>query len=167
MANPFVTTQVNVTMLDYSNERSTFGLNLEPILADGSNHPRVTGDIPASAPIHQWAEIRLALGAFTLCNFDKVRFVTQGYSYTPTPPSNQNAQREKVYRFQFRDNVTFKPFAFNLPGADLSRLAPMSDYVDQTTTVFTALRTVLELYLKSPDGNGVDLLHVKYDGKRG
>jgi len=84
---------------------------------------------------------------------------------TKTPPASTDAQRERKWIIIYEDTVTFKHYNCELPCADLSLLIANTDRMDISAGAGAALVTAFENYVKSPDGNAVEVQSVRHVGR--
>jgi hypothetical protein len=73
-------------------------------------------------------------------------------------PTDVNAQRETKWLLRYHDAVTGEKFVVSVPCADLSLLAPVSQFADMSGTEFAALKTAWELIVRGPNDNNLTIL---------
>lgn len=82
------------------------------------------------------------------------------------PPTNASF-RENKWLVSYEDNVNFKRGTFTIPTADPGSVVFISgtDNVDLSTGNGQSLRQAVEAFVRSPDGNDVTVIRVKYVGR--
>jgi len=148
--------QQSISFLDYSNERSNSRFNV--ILLTAANYVAWSAALTA---------LYTAIQGITLGTLDKDRRIATVIEYSPVPPADVNAQRERKWLVRYTDNVTGVLYRNELPTADLSLLSGNSDMI----TVFPAgvlldFKNAFQAAVVSPDGNAVTLVSLEHVGKR-
>jgi len=153
-----MTTQMQLTYNDHSNEKSTLSLHFAQIAAGGGNFDTV---------ISSMNTVETAIDNMTLCDNSKQAFydVLSVGEDTPVSPW---AQREIGVRVFFVDDVNGEKGHFTIPGPDLDSLGVVSgtDVLDITDTLEAALVTALEANALSRDGNAISVQRMVIIGRR-
>lgn len=150
------THEVSATVLDYSEETSSFNFKIGAITA-----LNIAGVL---AQIGDW---RTALGSIIIGVLKSDAIVLDRNNYTNTPPSDTNAQVEMKWLVSYEGNTSKKRFRTELPTADTSLLIPGTDKADLTDTDIAAYVTAFEALAKSPDNDaeGVNVLDIRLVGR--
>lgn len=147
------------TLLDYSNEKSHFTFGFGPITA-----------LTIADFLSEFGDLRTALGNITLGTLVEDTWKGDVTKYSVSLPSDNNAQRERKFLVTYEDTTTYSVFRFEVPTAKFTTTAgsvfkPNSDDVDLTNTQIAAFVTAFEAIGESPDGNGVNVLHIRGVGR--
>lgn len=150
------THEISATVLDYSEETSSFNFKIGAITA-----LNIAGVL---AQIGDW---RTALGNIIVGVLKSDAVVLDRNQYTNTPPSDTNAQVEMKWLVSYEGNTSKKRFRTELPTADTSLLIPGTDKADLTDTNVAAYVTAFEALAKSPDdpAEGVNVLDIRLVGR--
>lgn len=156
-----------ITLMDYDRELTTFQFrtgNIDPLTLDGT-----LTEIDALVT----ATDNITLGTIVE---HSLRVYTQRVGNTP--PSDQNAQRERKWLVYYEDSTEFldvaetienqgykKIFTTEIGTADLSKLAANSDTVLLTQTQIAAWKTAFEAIAKSPYGGAITVLKIQAVGR--
>lgn len=154
MARP--TSFYSMGFRDYSNEPSTFRVPITTLPPSGF-----------VAELTLIDTLEAAVNAVTMGGQQKEEIVAQVGVISAVLPTDPNAQREKKWLVRYHDAVTNSKFQSEIPIADLSHLAPMSDFMDTTDVVFTDLKAAWEAIVRSPDDNNLTVLDsLQFVGRR-
>lgn len=154
--------KVRYVYIDHSSEKSSMQVHLPDITAatyDAITANDATGNV---------GRIRLALAALTLCNEVSVNIQAKKIpTVPPSPPTDENAQREQALQIEYVDNVTGKTYFYNLPGIDRTLVAQTgTDVVDYVNNVLVAaLVTALEADARSELGNNITVTGARMIGR--
>jgi hypothetical protein len=74
------------------------------------------------------------------------------------PASSGLAQRENKWLLRYHDSVNGVKYQMEIPNADLTLLAPNSEFIDTSLTVWTDFKTAFEAIVKSPDDDNAVVL---------
>lgn len=148
-----------------------------------SNISFYTGNITAvSLPntLTEFGALRTAIEGITLGVVVKESLKVFDTKLANTPPSDENAQRERKWLVVYEDNLPYfdhpvnaipnegyrKTFTFEIPTAELvGRLLPNSDEADLTDTGVAAFVTAFEAVARSPYGGTVNVLQMRAVGR--
>lgn len=153
-----MTTQMQLTYNDRSNEKSTLSLHFPQIAAGGGNFDAVIASMNA---------VETEIDAITLCDNSKQAFYDTLSSGEDIPTSPW-AQRELGVRVFYVDDVNGDKAHFTIPGPDLANLDVVAgtDVLDLTGTLEAALVTAFEANVVSRDGNAVSITRMVIVGRR-
>lgn len=83
------------------------------------------------------------------------------------PAASPYAQRENKWLLRYHDSVNGVKYQAEVPCANLTLLTPNTEFMDETSSEFTALKTAFEAIVKSPDDdNTVVLDSAQFVGRR-
>lgn len=153
-----MTTQMQLTYNDNSNEKSTLSINFPQIAAGGGNFDAVLSAMNS---------VEATIDAMTLCDNAKQAFYDV-ISVGEDIPASPWAQRELGVRVFFIDDVNGEKGHFTIPGPDLANLAVQTstDVLDITGTLEAAFVTAFEADALSRDGNAVTVQRLVVVGRR-
>lgn len=153
-----MTTQMQLTYNDHSNEKSTLSIHFPELAGGGTNFDAVVTAMDA---------VEAAIDAVTLCDNSK-KAMYQLRSIGEDTPASPWAQREMGVRVFFVDDVNGEKGHFTIPGPDLDNLAVVSgtDVLDITGTLEAALVSALEANAESRDGNSITVQRLVVIGRR-
>lgn len=158
-------TQINVSLVDYDDEKTSFRLFQPEVLEDGSNYGPITGDEAGGVIANNHITgLRTYLSPFIIGNFNTITVITDRYDYDPTPPSDPFAQRETAFILSYRDTTTMDIHRAKIGTANLDKLAPLSDKVSPLDAQYIALVAFLEANFVSPEGNPIQVLEMRHAG---
>lgn len=147
------------TLLDYSNERSSFEVNV--------------GDITAvSLPgfLTDFGALRTAVEAITLGVVAKESWIGDRTTLSSTPPTDPLAQRENKWLVRYTGDTSGKVFQLEIATAELAggHLLPMSDFADLTETDMAAFVTEFEGIARTPDDDTetVTIQSIQFVGRK-
>lgn len=144
--------KITLTFLDRSNETSRVEVNV----SDGS--AANIEDLILQADVNQAGSLAAAIAGMSLCTPIKEQLLAWTALEAQVLPGNVYAQRELAVLMEYTDNVTGEKFHFSIPGPDWTNLAAAgSDLIDTTKVAYTALKTIFESKVKSPNGNAVTM----------
>jgi hypothetical protein len=143
-------TSLSSTFIDYSNEKSSVGFNIDDAITDAHAIDLNAAIAGLSLGTNQAAAVLFRNEVFTGVN---------------TPPSNHFAQRELKFRCKYTDSTTGKQYSFSIPCADAALTVGNTDMVDLADTLPLALKTQFELYAVSEFGNAVTLDSIELIGR--
>lgn len=156
---------LTVTYLDFSNERSTVGVNIPLVTA---------ANFAATATLINDLVIAAADIIGGVING---RTLTIPASSSGTIPGDEEAQREEKWLIGYTDTLANlaagvpnpyygKRFTTELPTAELSaHLTPRSDYADLAEADIAAFVTAFEAIARSPAGGSVSVDYMKFVGR--
>jgi len=152
------THEISATILDYSEETSSFGFKIGAMTA-----------INLAGVLAQIGDWRVALGNIIVGVLKSDTVVLDRNTYTNTPPSDTAAQVELKWLLRYEGNTTKKQFRTEIPTPDTSKLVPGTDKADLTDTDIAAYVTAFEALAKSPDdpAEGVNVLDMTLVGRNG
>lgn len=150
-----MTSDLNVTYIDYSMERSTAGFRGVTLTA---------ANFDAQATLMNslvGATQAIVLG--TKVKDQRIAVVT---TFTETKPTSPFAQRENKWLVRYTDNVTPNGNgSMEIPAPDLQFLNNEGTFLDLTTTEGAAFETAFNAFQRSRLGNAVTLVSVQYVGR--
>lgn len=153
---------MSFTLLDNSNEKSTIHIPLVAVTTLNMETMKAQS-LPATEQ-----SIAQAIADLTLCTITKSQVSLEPAVYAETVPSDMSAQRELRLMVQMQDNVNGKKSHFTIPGVDWPSVGITgTDLVDQTNALWVELKTRLELYARSEDGNAITVIGGRLVGRRG
>jgi hypothetical protein len=164
--------QLTFSILDYSREKSSFSIT--------------TGDVTAvSLPglLTEVGELRTAIEGITLGVVSDEALRAFNTSLSNTPPTTPLAQIESAWLVTYEDATPFhddpinaipnegygKLFTLTIPTADIAaegRLVPNSDMAVLTEPGMAAFITAFEQTARSPYGGNVNVVSVKFVGRK-
>lgn len=146
----------SMSFRDYSGEPSHVRVNIHTINA---------GNLAATQALLVTLENTIV--AATLGQEQRHETVLEKTIVSGALPSSVDAQREKKWLVRYHDANNGKKYQSEIPCADLSTLAPNSDFMDTTNAVFTNLKAAWEAVVLSPDDAGAVVLDsVQFVGRR-
>ncbi len=132
---------------DYSNEPSSVEIPVTDLTA---------GNFTAQTGLQ--TALQTAIVAVTLGNVVRDMGIWRRRSNLGVAPTNPLAQREKKWLVRYHDATTFVKYQAEIPCANLTLLAPASDFMLTTATEFTDLKAAWEAVVRSPDDNNLTVL---------
>lgn len=151
MAKPV--SKVNMTIADHGSgaqpngEQSTAQFWITTIIA--GNYTTVQTAIAALAVAVNATQIGVETKRTTVA-----AEVVQGSG----PASSGLAQRENKWLLRYHDSTTDEKFTIEIPCADLTLLAANSEFMDQTLSAWTGLKTAFEALVLGPNDSGATVL---------
>lgn len=146
---------LNLSFVDHDAEVSTAKFR-GPVVTD-VNYAAVDAEMDA---------LLSAVDDISLCSITKDQRVFEETKSDPTPPSDQNAQRERKWLVRYRDTVNYKLFTKEIPGADLSLLDSVrKGYMDIASGAGATFVSAFEAYQVSEYGNPVEVVEIAHVGR--
>lgn len=143
------------TFRDYSRETSHWRLPVTTLTA---------GNFAASSTAI--TALEAAIANITLGVQQKVETIAVRNNVSSALPASRDAQREKKWLLTYHDANGGK-FRTEIPCADLSLLQTNSDFIDQTNSAWTTLKSAFEAIVVSPDDQSAVVLdNAEFVGKR-
>jgi len=130
------------TILDYSEEKSTFRFNFGAITA-----------VSLPGFLTNFGALRTALGNIILGTVQKEAWVGDSTVLDNTPPASSNAQVELKFLVTYEGDTTKKKFRHEIPTPDTSKVLPGTDIVDLTDADVAAYVAAFETIGRSPDND--------------
>jgi len=153
---------MSFTLLDNSRETSTIRIPLVAVTTLNMETMKAQS-LPATEQ-----SIAQAIADLTLCTITKTQISLEPAIYAEAVPSDMNAQRELRLMVEMQDNVNGKKSHFTIPGVDWPNIGiATTDLVDTTKAAWIELKTRLELYARSEDGNAITVTGGRLVGRRG
>jgi len=163
--------RLGFSMLDYSREKSSFGLATGEVTA---------GSLPGL--LTQVGTLRAAIEGITLGVVSDETLSVFNTNLSNTPPASALAQVESCWLVQYEDILPFfddpvnaipnegfgRVFTITIPTADIApagRLAPNSDEAVLTETAIAAFITAFEATARSPYGGTVNVVKITHVGR--
>lgn len=140
----------NIPIVDYSNESSVVSLRVD----DAETDPNLT-------------TIFNAIDGVSIGNAGQstLNLSTPKNTGSGVPPANAFAQRELKWLCRVVDTVNSRKYRFEIPCADASLLGGNTDFMDLTAGAGAALKSAVEAYGLSQDGNAITLASVELVGR--
>lgn len=147
-------TNLNLTYVDHSKEKTTVSIALAPVAADGSNWDTLVTDVAS-----QTALFKAAIDAITTLNHVSTGISVPKYDETlPLTFPAYGADRETAVRFVWQDNVTGFLGHFDVP-SPVDIFNTESDDVDMSDALVIALKALVDADAYNPrTGNQVTLI---------
>jgi hypothetical protein len=153
---------MNLTLIDNSEETSTIRINLVAVTTLNMETMKAQS-LPATEQ-----SIAQAIHDLTLCNITKTQIALEPAVFAEVAPANMSAQRELRLAVLMKDTVNGSKSHFTIPGPDWPNIGITgTDLVDQTNAAWVELKTRLELYARSDDGNPIVVTGGRLVGRRG
>jgi hypothetical protein len=130
------------TILDYSEEKSSFRFNIGAITA-----------ISLPGFLTNFGALRTALGGIILGTVNKEAWVGDSTVLSNVPPADSNAQVELKFLLSYEGDTTKKVFRNEIPTPDTSKVIAGTDQVDMADTDIAAYVTAFETIARSPDSD--------------
>jgi hypothetical protein len=158
-----------LTLLDYSNEKSSFDVATGPVNA--LTLDEVEG---------QAGDMKTSIDAVTLGTIQREALTAFDNLLSNTPPASKEAQREKKWLITYIDNTPFldppvdsinnpgyqKMFSNTVPTADLAQLnVPGSDEVNITLEPWATFVTRFQSLARSPYGGQPLVTRIMFVGR--
>lgn len=151
-----MTSSYSVSILDYSNEKSSTRVAVEDI--DGTNFAATVTAVQA---------LRNAIGGITLGTVSSDDLTALSTFISRTPPTDKAAQRESKWLVRYEDDVTHKIYRNEIPTADQALLSGNSDLITSFPVgVLGTFKSAFEAIVRSPANNSVTVLSLQFVGKR-
>lgn len=112
------------------------------------------------------ADLLAAIQAIVLGELNKERIVLSDTLSSSSPAASPLAQRENKWLVTYTDTTTHRIFKSEIPTADLSLLSGNSEALDLSAGVGLTFKQKFEAVVKSIEGNAVQVISVKYVGRR-
>jgi len=146
------------TLLDFSNEDTTFGIHYGPITA-----------LTIAAFLTQFGAFRTATLAILKGNLKSDQWIGDITKYSVVAPTDPDAQRERKFLVFYEGTTSFSQYNFEMGTADLTLadlMIPGTDMVDLTQTQIAAWVTAFEAIGKTPYQEAVNVTGIQAVGKR-
>lgn len=144
----------NLTIADYGNERSTFGVWL-PTLNSGNIGAQTT----------LVGELKTAVDGITIGSNIAYSLIASQVQLSGSPAGSVYAQRENKWLVSWTDTVNGHPGTNTIPTADLSKLLPNSDQADLTDAAMIAFIAAFEAVAQSNTGHSVSVNGIRFVGR--
>lgn len=112
------------------------------------------------------ADLLAAIQAIVLGELNKERIVLSDTLSSASPAASPLAQRENKWLVTYTDTTTHRIFKSEIPTADLSLLSGNQEALDLSAGVGLTFKQKFEAVVKSIEGNAVQVISVKYVGRR-
>lgn len=147
-------TNLNLTYVDHSKEKTTVTIALAPIAADGSNWDTLVSDVASETAL-----LKAAIDAITTLNHVSTGISVPKYAETlPLSYPAYGADRELAVRFVWQDDVTGFLGHFDIP-SPVDIFNTDSDEVDMSDALVIALKALIDADAYNPrTGNTVTLI---------
>ena len=146
-----------VTLVDYSNEKSTVSVYNGSITA-----------LTIAAFLTQVSALRTSIEGITKGVVVGTSWVGDKDTLAAVPPTDVFAQRELKWLVRYENVVSHNIYTMEIPTADpTARLLPASDKADLADTEIAAFVTAFEAIARSPenDVDGVSVLDITLVGR--
>jgi len=119
-----------------------------------------------AAFLAQLGDLRNAQAALTLGTLTSDQWIGDTTQYSAALPTDENAQRERKWRVQYQDTVTFGKYRYEIPIAKVvGLLQTNSAKADLSAAAWVTWIAAFEVLVKSPNGNGVNVLGATLVGR--
>jgi len=147
--------RVTFTILDYSNEQSSFAVNGESV-SSANYDAQQTEAIALSDAVEAISIGTLSKREFT----SSIAFPEAGL------PTSQYAQRELKWFVRYSDDVNGLKQSCEIAAPDLTLLVAGTDLMNTAAGAGAAFVTAFEAFVKSSDGNAVSVDSVQLVGRK-
>jgi len=146
------------TMLDYSNEKSSFEVFVGDITA-----------ISIAGFLTDFGALRTAVEGITLGTVNKEQWIGDRTLLSNTPPGDPLAQRENKWRVVYTGDTSGKLYSLEIATAELGggHLLANSDFADLAETDMAAFVTAFEDIARTPDDDTetVTVVSIQFVGR--
>jgi len=147
------------TYIDFSKEKATVEMRVRDMTA-----------ATIAALLTELATLGSALDALSIGNLTRSIAAQDSTPFIETPPTDENAQRERKWRVSYQDTVNLKVGKVEIPAAKVnngtdSLLLPNSDIADLSVTEWTDFIDAFETTARSVDGNAVTVMTAQLVGR--
>jgi len=146
------------TQMDYSGEKSTYTIPMRVYTA-------VAGQFDLDL-------VRLTSLKGTIDTITGGTLIRDGVTpiatkFDATAPTDVNAQRERKWVVSYQDLSTFQTYQVELPCASptTARMLDGTDQADLTDSDMAAFVTAFEVFVDSPDNNGINVTKITLVGR--
>lgn len=154
-------TVMNMTWLDFSNEKTRSKMYLSDVAADGSNWGALADQVTGAHDV-----VKTAIAAITRLNHVTTTFSIEVEQSVPSVPADAMAQREFAIRWQYVDNVNGHYGSFHTYGPIDALLQSGTDTIDLVSNVAAAgFVAIVEPILVSRDGNAITIVSARLVGR--
>jgi len=143
--------EYNLTIADYGGERSNVAIRGIDLTAANF-----------AAQEAMVAGILSGINGVIIGEVQATSFVALRASVSSDLPTDPFAQRENKWLVEAVDTVNGRPVRIEIPTADLQWLDANAETMDTSLTQYTALKSALETYGRSVDGNAFTVQRVVY-----
>lgn len=143
--------EYNLTVVDYGGERSNVAFR--GIDLTGANF---------AAQEAMVGGLLSAIQGVIIGEVQSTGFVAKRETVSADLPTDPFAQRENKWLVEAVDDVTGRPVRFEIPTADLALLDANAETMDTSLTQYTALKSTIETYARSVEGNAITVQRVIY-----
>jgi hypothetical protein len=151
-----MSSQYELSVLDYSNEKSRVRVAVETLTAGNFTAANVLMD-----------NLQTGIAGIILGTLNRERRVSADTLLGSTPPTVKDAQRETKWLVRQEDTVTHKISRNELPTADVELLSSNSDFITAFPTgPLATFKAAWEAAVLSPEGNPVTVISLELVGKR-
>lgn len=130
------------TIIDYSEEKSSFGFNFGAITA-----------VSIGGFLTQFGNLRTSLGNIIKGTIGGEQWVGDRTVLTNVPPTDDTAQVELKFLLSYEGNTSKKKFRAEIPTPDTAKVIPGTDKVDLTDTDIADFITDFEAIARTPDSD--------------
>lgn len=155
MASQYELTFNDNTVVGQTPEKGRMRLNIVDITA---------GNLAATQT--QLAALLTAIEGIVLGVLNRERIVLSDTLSSSAPAASNLAQREIKWLVTYTDTVTHRLFKSEIPTAKISLLTGNSESLDLAAGEGLAFKTAFEAVVKSIEGNAVQVISVKYVGRK-
>lgn len=146
------------TMLDYSNEKSSFEVFVGDITA-----------VSIAGFLTDFGALRDAIEDITLGVVNKEQWIGDRTLLSNTPPADPLAQRENKWRVTYTGDTSGKLYSLEIATAELAggHLLANSDFADLTETDMMAFVDAFETIARTPDDDTetVTVVSIQFVGR--
>lgn len=147
----------SLTFVDASTEDTTFGIYIGAITA---------GSLPGF--LTQFGAFRSASEAILMGSLKQDQWVGDRTKYANVPPTDPNAQRERIFLVSFEGVSSHSAYTVSLGTADYDLVdvfLPGTDEVDLTQPAIAAWITAFEAVARTQEGENVNVLDIYGEGR--
>jgi hypothetical protein len=154
-------TDMTLTWVDFSAEKTRTKVYLSDVAADGSNWAALAAQTTGAHDV-----VKAAMAAITRLNHVTTKFSIEVEQSIPSIPADAMAQRELAVRWTYVDNVTGDYGSFHTYGPIDALLQSGTDTIDIVANVAAAaFITIVEPILVSRAGNAVTIVGARLVGR--
>lgn len=140
-----------LSFLDYYRKTGTSKVNVTTLTAANFN-----------AQDTLFGTLQTAVAAVSTATLVEAFVDTQITTHAKTPPTDQTSTRASKWLVRAVDQINSRAVTFTIPSADQTLLTNNSPFLDLTSGAGATLKTAVEGYVLSVDGNAITVLSVEY-----
>lgn len=147
----------SITLVDFSDEETTFGANMGAISA-----------VTIAGFLAQFGTMVSTTDAITLGNVRQTSWTGDRTKFDADPPTDVNAQRERKFQVSYQGATTFSKYSLTIGTANLELTGLFGanvDEVDLSQTEIAAWITAFEAMAKTPEGETPEVISITAVGR--